>query len=247
MGNEKAIACCSSALFHVGLLAALGSGAFQLQELSLQRGGVVLQCTLMSHTPDELDGLPPIFLERKHDDEEVERTDREAVTQPAEPDHLLPADRVCSASERAELRREPGRPVEANTFTRSAAVAPPRPARMPSSVLATEVISVALSLDAVVEGASVDELPRKLASNPAPRYPPDAFRNRLEGRVVLVVRIDESGTVSGIDILKSSGVKSLDQSALETVKQWRFLPARRAGVPIAAVVKVPIRFSIRAG
>ena len=212
----------------------------------------MLQCTLMSNAPDELDDLPPISLERKHDEEEIDRTDadrtdREVVTQPAAPDHLLPADRVCSAPERAELRREPGRPVEANTLACSTAVAPLRPARMPSSVLTTEVIPVDLSLDAAVEGASVDVLPRKLASNPAPRYPPDAFRNRLEGRVVLVVRIDKSGTVAGIDILKSSGVKSLDQSAFETVKRWRFLPARKAGAPVTAAVKVPVRFSIRAG
>jgi protein TonB len=49
-------------------------------------------------------------------------------------------------------------------------------------------------------------------------------------------------------VLKSSGYDMLDQSALETVRaRWRFIPARRDGVPVADTVQVPIRFRRSAG
>jgi len=93
-------------------------------------------------------------------------------------------------------------------------------------------------------GAAVDELPRKLETNPAPPYPPDAYARRQQGRVLLEVRVDEHGLVGGISVSESSGVSSLDRAALETVRKWRFEPARRGGTPVASVVIVPIRFVV---
>ena len=94
-------------------------------------------------------------------------------------------------------------------------------------------------------GAAVDQLPRKLQTNRAPPYPPDAFARRQEGQVLLEVHVNQRGLVDEISVSRSSGVASLDQAALETVRGWRFDPARSAGKPVATVVTVPIRFVIR--
>jgi len=91
---------------------------------------------------------------------------------------------------------------------------------------------------------AVDVLPRKLPRNPAPPYPPDAFAQRQEGRVLLQVHIDQRGQVEEISVAQSSGVPCLDRAALETVRKWRFEPARHGGKAVATVVIVPIRFSI---
>ncbi|MEN9295636.1 MAG: hypothetical protein RIS03_1331, partial [Pseudomonadota bacterium] len=43
----------------------------------------------------------------------------------------------------------------------------------------------------------------------------------------------------------SSGHEMLDQSALQTVKQWQFSPARKDGVIITQVVRIPITFNLK--
>jgi len=42
----------------------------------------------------------------------------------------------------------------------------------------------------------------------------------------------------------SSGSPRLDQAALDTVKRWRFVPARQGDQSVAAWVVVPISFSL---
>jgi protein TonB len=81
--------------------------------------------------------------------------------------------------------------------------------------------------------------------NPAPRYPPLARRMRQEGKVVLRVLVDTGGGASQIEVRNSSGSDVLDEAALEAVKLWRFVPARRGDQPIAAWVLVPITFTLQ--
>jgi protein TonB len=45
-------------------------------------------------------------------------------------------------------------------------------------------------------------------------------------------------------VQKTSGFSRLDQAALETVKHWRFVPARRGSQIVPAWVVVPISFSL---
>lgn len=81
--------------------------------------------------------------------------------------------------------------------------------------------------------------------NPRPAYPLVARKRGIEGVVRLMVEVDEDGRARTVEICASSGHGMLDQSAVEAVRAWRFVPARRAGRAIAASVEVPIRFSLR--
>lgn len=81
--------------------------------------------------------------------------------------------------------------------------------------------------------------------NPKPVYPFGARRRGEQGRVLLRVTVLPTGAASTVSVAESSGSERLDNSALETVRQWRFRPAHRAGTPIAAEVTVPIRFQLR--
>jgi len=94
-------------------------------------------------------------------------------------------------------------------------------------------------------GALVDELPKKLDSNPAPPYPADAYARRQQGSVLLEVRVNERGDVERVKIAETSGVESLDRAAQDTVRRWRFRPAKRNAVAVPFTVTVPIRFAIR--
>jgi len=82
-------------------------------------------------------------------------------------------------------------------------------------------------------------------NNPAPAYPALSRRLQEEGKVVLRVFVNEEGTPAEVQLKSSSGFARLDSVALETVKHWKFLPARRGADPVPAWVLVPISFSLR--
>jgi periplasmic protein TonB len=81
-------------------------------------------------------------------------------------------------------------------------------------------------------------------NNPAPDYPQMARRLGQEGRVLLKVLVAESGMAQTVELAKSSGHEKLDQAAIEAVKKWSFIPAKRSNQPISAYVLVPIKFSL---
>ena len=80
--------------------------------------------------------------------------------------------------------------------------------------------------------------------NPKPEYPAVAKHRHWEGRVVLRVRVRADGTCGQVDVHQSSGHEVLDSSALEAVREWRFVPAKRNGQPVESWVNVPINFNL---
>lgn len=80
-------------------------------------------------------------------------------------------------------------------------------------------------------------------SSPAPRYPRDALRRGESGETVLRIHVGADGVPGEIDLVRSSGSRSLDRAATDAVRKWRFQPARRGGQPIPGEVQVPISFN----
>ena len=78
--------------------------------------------------------------------------------------------------------------------------------------------------------------------NPKPVYPSSARRRGMQGVVLLQVSVSDKGHVTGIHIIRSSGFRVLDIAALNSVKRWRFMPARQGDNNVASSVQVPIRF-----
>ena len=56
------------------------------------------------------------------------------------------------------------------------------------------------------------------------------------------VLIGVDGTAQKAEIRQSSGFERLDQSALNTVLKWRYVPGKRGGVAEAMWFNVPINF-----
>lgn len=81
--------------------------------------------------------------------------------------------------------------------------------------------------------------------NPAPAYPALSRRMGEEGRVMLRVMVEADGLPSKVEIRTSSGFPRLDQAALEAVRKWKFVPARRGDEAVAAAVNVPLDFRFR--
>lgn len=80
--------------------------------------------------------------------------------------------------------------------------------------------------------------------NPAPPYPPMSRRLGEEGKVILRVRVSAGGMAEQVEIRTSSGSARLDESARRTVRAWKFIPAKRGGIPVESWVLVPIHFRL---
>lgn len=81
-------------------------------------------------------------------------------------------------------------------------------------------------------------------NNPRPPYPMVARRMGYHGKVVLDVEVLAEGKAGDIKLHQSSGYDILDNAALQTVKTWRFTPARRFGQAVTQRFLVPIKFSL---
>ena len=77
------------------------------------------------------------------------------------------------------------------------------------------------------------------------RYPPWLRDRRIEGRVVLMLFIDERGRILRRRVAESSGYCEFDLAALEVAKSMRFSPAVARGEPTPVWVSMPITFSLR--
>jgi protein TonB len=82
-------------------------------------------------------------------------------------------------------------------------------------------------------------------SNPRPDYPALSTQLREQGAVKLRVHVTEDGRVDKVVLHRSSGYGRLDKAAVDVVWRYRFKPASRAGVAVAAWVVVPINFHIK--
>jgi protein TonB len=81
-------------------------------------------------------------------------------------------------------------------------------------------------------------------NNPPPAYPSLSRRIGEEGRVVLRVLVGVNGKPEKVEVENGSGSQRLDDAALEAVRKWKFIPARRNNEAISAYVLVPVKFSL---
>jgi TonB family protein len=86
--------------------------------------------------------------------------------------------------------------------------------------------------------------PPSLVREVKPDYPEDARRRSVEGDVVLEIVVRRDGSVGDVRVVQSLG-GSLDQRAIAAVRQWRFDPAKRLGVPVDVLVEVSVEFKLR--
>ena len=67
-----------------------------------------------------------------------------------------------------------------------------------------------------------------------PEYPPASRRAGEEGTVHLQVYVQENGRAGEIKVAKSSGFPKLDEAAVKEVQRnWRFVPGKEDGKPVA--------------
>lgn len=78
-----------------------------------------------------------------------------------------------------------------------------------------------------------------------PKYPAEAVRNHISGKVMLRVAVDENGTPTSAEVKSVEPPQSarvLADAAVATAMQWRFNPAVENGRLVAGEILVPVNF-----
>ena len=88
-----------------------------------------------------------------------------------------------------------------------------------------------------------DVKPARLLSAVAPIYPQMARSQRLSGDVVIDALIDANGRVTTMKVL--SGPALLHQSAMDSLRQWKYQPATLNGQPMPMHLTVTVQFKIQ--
>ncbi|HVT09248.1 MAG TPA: energy transducer TonB, partial [Polyangia bacterium] len=85
--------------------------------------------------------------------------------------------------------------------------------------------------------------PRRL-NEVKPHYPDARRAAGVEADVLLVVSLDAAGRVLSVTVGRSSGDDAFDDSARAAVRQERFSPALRDGVPVPTTFTFTTRFRL---
>ena len=77
------------------------------------------------------------------------------------------------------------------------------------------------------------------------KYPEEAYKNDIQGRVILQFTIAKDGKVKNVKVLRSSGNQLLDDEAVRVVSmspQWE--PGKHNGKPVDVVFTFPVVFKL---
>jgi protein TonB len=161
------------------------------------------------------------------------------------------------------VKPTPERQSVANPSEQPSRVAPAEPAQ-PDVVATTNpeytvtpLATVTPAESTPVNSSKVSEaVPQSLAdtdadhlaaylNNPRPPYPLSAVRQGAQGRVLLSVEVLPDGRAGRVRLEQSSGHALLDTAAMNTVRTWRFTPARKDGIRTTQAVRIPIDFTLQ--
>lgn len=112
-----------------------------------------------------------------------------------------------------------------------------------SSLIYTETNSSHIGVEEVSRLMNV--VVRQSVHNPKPHYPLASRRLKEQGLVVVKLCVNEQGLVEEAVVSKGSGFQNLDQSALKTLSQWRFIPiALNSANFHSPCFQAPVQFSL---
>ena len=170
------------------------------------------------------------------------------VTPPAPRADTPPAPAPSTPAARKPAPRPTAQPAPQLPATPDNNPSPNAPAAAAAPQGAVAAIGAPVAAEAVAPAAPARvELPSTDAdylNNPRPGYPAIARRLGITGRVLLEVMVSATGSPEKVALRDTSGNEQLDQAALDAVRGWRFVPARRGDMPVVATVLVPIRFEL---
>jgi protein TonB len=102
--------------------------------------------------------------------------------------------------------------------------------------------------------ASSDVTPPRILYQPEPQYSEIARQQKINGTVTVFLIVDTEGNPRNVKVIKSiadtvgenqrAAALTLDQAAVDAVKQYKFAPAAKDGVPVEVYLNVKVNFEI---
>ena len=83
----------------------------------------------------------------------------------------------------------------------------------------------------------------RLIYGPDPDFSEEARKAKFQGTVILWAVVGVDGRTHDIRVYRSLGM-GLDEKAIEAIRQWKFDPGRRDGVPVAVQIGVEVNFRL---
>lgn len=85
--------------------------------------------------------------------------------------------------------------------------------------------------------------PPKILYKEEPDFTEPARKHGVQGVVALNVVVDSTGRISDVRIVHAVGM-GLDENAIEAVKNWRFAPATKDGLPVPVAVYIEVDYHL---
>ena len=90
--------------------------------------------------------------------------------------------------------------------------------------------------------ADLDQPPRVIFQ-PAPQYPADLKKKKIQGTVHVLFIVDKDGRAQNPRVQKSDNA-GFDAPALNAVRKWRFEPGKVGGQSVQFRMRVPVTFAL---
>jgi protein TonB len=121
---------------------------------------------------------------------------------------------------------------------------PAGPDTLASPALESAPLMPSADLPGAFEAGQLDGPLTVLARVP-PLYPMGARRRGIEGWVKVLLVVDETGHVDGIEVVAAEPPGMFEESVRRCVAGWRFQPGTVEGVPVRAKVETTVRFELK--
>jgi protein TonB len=95
-----------------------------------------------------------------------------------------------------------------------------------------QAVSSAMIMPPDGHALAKDNFPISDIHNPSPEYPEMAIFLGYQGSSIVRIMVSAKGLSEGVEILRSSGHKILDESAAKALRKWRFTPSKHGNTPV---------------
>ena len=110
-------------------------------------------------------------------------------------------------------------------------------------LLLLSLVWVSIATAQEYEVSEIDTPPKVIKSSPV-TYPTLAKRRDIEGKVVVRVLIGVKGKAVKTEVVESEPAGMFEESALKSLKYWKFRPGILGGELVPTWVKIPLSFKL---
>ncbi len=109
------------------------------------------------------------------------------------------------------------------------------------AISSDEVLNAGINVDVI---SLPEDVELKLIKKIEPKYPREALKKLIGGKVILEALIDKEGNVIGVKVIDSAH-EVLNSAASDAVKQWKYEPYKENGIPKKVRYKVTVDFKVK--